>query len=147
MVLTTIGDKSRTIFLTEESHKLHIEFTVEAGETIRPGMPVKLHTNGKIKQYVTGDVGTTDILGIAVHNAIAGQVCTVIVRGYLTLNAYSAAAISPGMAKIGGFYYDANTGEAYNTIATASVTLANFNGWVLDSAAAANGLVRFLVKG
>lgn len=140
--MTTIGDKTRTIFLQEENHKLHVEFI--AASQIRAGMPVKLDATGKVSPFVTGD--TADFIGIARKDAATDTVVTVAVRGYMVTNVYSQAALSPGMARFHSHLYNAGTGENYALVTTTSVTATNLTGWVLDSAGAANVLVRMLVK-
>lgn len=133
-------DKARTIFLKHESHKLHQEF--EASDDIEVGQPVKLHTDGTIRAYTAADNGTTPIVGYALHKAVSGQLVTVVAKAHLVLYVVSNAAIaSTGMGRYDSLF-TGTSGEKYNKVQTA--TIANYEGWILDTASAADKVVRYL---
>lgn len=132
-------DKARTIFLKHESHKLHQEF--EASDAIEYGQPVKLHTDGTVRAYTAADNGTESIIGYSLHKAVTGQMVTISARGYLVLYCVSKAAGTTGMARYDSVF-TGTSGEKYNKIQTAN--LATHEGWVLDTASAADEVVRFL---
>lgn len=140
--MNSLGNKTRTVILNHESHKLHLEFT--ASNDIKKGQPVKLHTDGTVRAYVLADAGTTPILGFSLHDAANTETCTVMCKGSLVLMGVAEAAIaSTGMCKFSSFYSGSN-GESYNRVTTASTTISNYGGWVLDTAAAQNDEVRIL---
>lgn len=142
MSFPTLGTQTRTIFLNKEQHKLHLEFT--ANNTIKIGQPVKLHTDGTVQAYLAGDAGTTPILGYALHDATSGQLLTVATRGYAVIMCYSEIAIpSTGMCRFMSFFSSGD--QNYNRVQVTGTTIANMAGWVLDTAAGVNGLVRVLV--
>lgn len=140
--MTTIGDKTRTIFLNHESHKLHLEFVAAAA--IKKGQPVKLTSAGKVTPMLLADAGAIDEIGYATMNANTDDNVTVMVRGMAVIYSYSKGAVSPGHGKYDSFYTNAPTGEYYNVVDNS--TFSTRQGWILDTATVANTLVRFLVK-
>jgi len=141
--LTAMGGQTKTIFLNEaESHKLHLAFTVAAGQTVKRGQPVILNADGDILPPGTLD-GTLNpqIIGYSVHNAAAGEEATIAMRGYCVVFAVAAAAQNAGLVSYNGLGTDTD----YTKYA-AEATAAESNGWSLDKATAAQEMIRVVLK-
>jgi hypothetical protein len=150
--LSSLGKVTKNTILKSESHKLHEEFTVAAGQTIYQGQPVKLNAAGEVLVYATAD-GDALLLGYAMCQtpAIAGELVTIAVRGYLTIMAISGGAVNCGPVQYSSYDTSTDIGgtTGYNVVATAAVTsgvAANQIGWALDLADGANDLIRVLLK-
>ena len=104
MALTQFGEKTRTLFLKSESHKLHHAF--EAAAAIKAGQPVKLNADGTIIPAVATEP-SINIIGYSIHTASIGDVATVMVKPYLIVWAEPKAAVAAGPVA-----YD---GQAVNT--------------------------------
>lgn len=113
-----------------------------SNKKIYKGMPVEINaTSGKI-QPVTPATHDLTCIGYALHDAIAGGLCTVACRGYGIIYAKSATDIAYGPVKFDS--YDAVNG--YNLVEDGSVTTANQFGWTLDDTLGAGETVRVIIK-
>jgi len=99
MALTQLGDKTRTLILKSESHKLHHAF--EAAAVIKTGQPVKLNAAGEAVPAVADEKARL-IIGYSVHNAEVADVATVMMRPYLIVFAEPKAAVDAGPVAYGG---------------------------------------------
>lgn len=142
--LTAFGDETKSIFLNDiESHKLHLAFVVAAATTIKKGFPVKLNATGQIVNAIGDGTDAHLIIGYSIQDAIAGDYCTVGVRGYAVVYARAKTALTPGPV----FYAGPDVVETeYSMYDDTSVTAANMNGWSLDVAAALHDEIRVLLK-
>jgi hypothetical protein len=146
--ITAFGDVTKTIFLNEaESHKLHLAF--EAEGTIKKGQPVVLNTAETVSAAPDTTTNTTkdNIIGYAIQNAVDGEEVTIAMRGYATVFAMSQAALNAGPVKYAGV----NSGDPrymnYNQATEVATVLGLITtGWSLDTVAAANLLIRVVVK-
>lgn len=122
------GTDTKTKILKSESHKLFHEFEVVAGTNIKKGNPVVLETVGTID--IAADGATPDkIIGIAMQDADAGELVTVMMRGHAIIFCEWKAAAS----NAGPISFDAYNGTSgYNEVDDDSVTWANMWGWALD---------------
>ena len=123
------GADTKTIFHKSESHKLFEEFEVVAGTDIKRGQPVVLETVGTVDIAADGD--TPDlIIGVAMQDADAGELVTVMLRGYAIIFCEWKAAASVA----GAVTFDAyNAVSGYNEVDDDTVTWANMWGWALDA--------------
>lgn len=93
------GQTPQAVIYKSESHKLHQAFPVKDGDTIVPGQPVKLNTDGTISPY-TGVEGEV-YLGIAVNYSkypaypatAAGVEVTVMMEGFAVIHGIAKAEI------------------------------------------------------
>ena len=155
---TQVGTDDRVIVVTPDDQVAGIALTgwvVTAGgsqatitvadvnKKIKKGMPVEINaTSGKI-QPVTVSTHDLTCVGIAVHDAVDGELCTVALRGYSIIYARSASAMTFG-APVKFDSYDSTDG--YNKVEDGSVTVANQFGWAIDDATAADETIRVIVK-
>lgn len=137
----SLGTLTKTIFLKgAENHKLHHEFEVDSASDLKKGQMVKLSSTGTIVALAAAD--TQDLfIGVCIHDAKKGELCTVVTRGYAILRAQSSGALTPGPVEAGTFdgtnlvnEFDASSGE------TKSI------GWALDVATGADEEIRVLIK-
>lgn len=100
----TLGGTTKLVFEHDpEAHKLHVEFQVASGQSVRIGDPVILNTNGTIQGAGTAAAKYT-ILGVSIHDAAAGELATVAVRGYCQVWAEAAAAsLNAGPVQLGAW--------------------------------------------
>ena len=142
--LTAFGEQTETIFLNDvEAHKLHIAFTVAVGATIKKGVPVKLNATGEITTVIGDGTDAHAIIGYSIQDAVAGDICTIGVRGYAVVYARAKTAIVPGPV----FYALQDSVEPeYSMYEDTAVTAANMNGWSLDAATALHDEIRVLLK-
>lgn len=109
---------------------------------IYPGMPVELNaTSGKIQPATAATASTTHI-GIALHTAVEGQLCTVAMHAKCIIYARSADALAYGPVAYSS--YDAV--NLYNKVTDTSVTATNIIGWTLDTTTGADETVRVALK-
>lgn len=99
MALTQFGEKTRTLFLKSESHKLHHAF--EAAAVIKAGQPVKLNAAGEAVPAVANEQAGV-IIGYSVHNAGVSDVATVMMKPFLIVFAEPKAAVDAGPVSYGG---------------------------------------------
>lgn len=138
---STLGSVSKTTFMNQESHKLCLEFTVQAGQSVKAGQVVELHTDGTVRPVTTATGATTGI-GVALSDRAAGEKVTICTRGYMVV---VAAAKTPMNA--GPVIYDSYDGtNLVNLYDDTSVTAANIVGWSLNAATNANDEILVLIK-
>jgi hypothetical protein len=113
----TLGSVTTSVFEhTPEAHKLHMEFTVAAGQSVHKGDLVVLATNGRVQAAASADAAFK-ILGVAIHDGAAGEFVTVAMRGYAVVNAEAAAAaLSAGPVQLGAW----NAGTSLREYAAAA---------------------------
>lgn len=141
MSITILGEKSKTIFLKGvEAHKLHHEFTVAPGFTVKRGQPVKLLADGTIKAC-TGSEKNMVIIGISIHNGSDGELVTVAMKAFAILYAMPNAGTVAGPVKYDGLN---STDDDYNSY-VALVDGGELAGWALDKAGAADEMIRVAV--
>lgn len=137
MALTRFGEKTKSIFLKNiEAHKLHQEFEVAEGETIKKGQPVALNDDGEVISATALDA--YKVIGISIHDGTEGQFITVGMRAFSIVWAKPAAALVAGPVTYNG----QNTVEdgIYGTY-IAATDATKLHGWALDNVAA-NGRTR-----
>lgn len=141
----SLGNPSKTTFLHVESGKTFLEF--EAAAAIKRGQPLKLDATGKATPWAKADLEHT-LIGYAYNDAAVGEFVTAFVRGYAVIYALSAAALNCGPVAYNS--YDAATVvggvSGYNKYDDNQVGATEVNGWALDAAAAADVLIRVLLK-
>lgn len=138
-----LGDITKSVFLKEvESHKLHQEFEVNMGATIKRGQPVKLSGAGeKIEAAASGEANI-NIIGYAIMDGAAGELVTVGMRGFAIIWAEATAIGVAGPVKYTGF----NGTSLLHKFDTGTVTAANHTGWALDDAAAIGDSIRVVLN-
>lgn len=146
---TTLGEKTRTYILYDESHKLSLTFNVATAAVIK-GAPVKLNAAGTVSRWIMTDT-TATLLGITMNPAEVGEEVTIRARGFIVVFALSVAAFSAGpitittydAAKVGP---DGQVGWLLcDDMADAATIAAQQAGWALDQATAADQLIRVLI--
>lgn len=143
MALTKFGEKSKTVFLNDvEAHKLHLEFEVGTGATVKKGQPVVLNNDGTVRP-IAGTAGADNValIGYSIHDGAAGEMITVGMRAYAVTYAEAAGVQNAGMVFA---VATAPTDPTYVRWATAAA--ATMHGWALDDAAAAGDLIRVALK-
>lgn len=141
--LTTLGAKSKTVFLFTEAHKLTLE--LEAEVAIKKGQPIKLHADGTADIWVPTD-GRYKLIGYAYGDAAIGELTTIWSRGYAIIYAISDADQDAGPVKYKSYDDSTDIGgttgySKYEAAATDSVC----NGWSLNNTAAANELIQVVL--
>lgn len=129
---TTLGDVTRTLFFKSESHKLFNEFEVTVDQAVVKGQPVVLAADGTVTG-ATNAHSTQAIIGVAMHDGDAGDLVTVMMKGYLIsfaavgraagIGAGPVALAAPGLNPVGDRVY----------ITDDAVTHLNQIGWALDA--------------
>lgn len=134
------GEKPRTIFLKGiENHKLHQEFEVATGQTVKKGQPVILNADGTV-QAAAANAAAYTIIGYSIHNGGPGELITVGMKAFTIVYASNSAAIDAGPVAYNGLNADVESG-LYNDF-TNSTTAGNIIGWALDKATAADDIIR-----
>lgn len=133
---STLGTETVSRFKNEaEAHKLHLEFEVETGQTVKAGDQVKLANNGKIQLAATAEP-LVNVIGVALKNGAAGERVTVAMRAYCTVvGEAGAASLNAGPVKMGA--WNGTTGRrefATSAGATAHEKLAETVGYNLTQA-------------
>lgn len=110
---------------------------------IYKGMPVEINTtSGKI-QPVTASAAQTNQIGIALHDAVEGETCTVVLKGTtMVYGEFSITSGLPGPVK----WVAHNTTSGYSKYSSTSVTAANQSGWALDSGTSIGDVTRVILK-
>jgi hypothetical protein len=137
------GTDTRTIILKSESHKLFEEFEVAAAQTVAKGQPVVISGNELVSP--AGIAATTQqIIGISMHDAIAGELITVMVKGWaITFVECETALLVAGPVKLGGVAtFNPLTG--YVMIDDAAVSHLNQIGWAIEGGVAIGDIVRVI---
>jgi hypothetical protein len=114
----TLGSATVTIFDRSEMHKMHLEFEVGAAATIYKGQLVKLDTDGTLIAASAADP-REEIIGVSIHDAVGadGDMCTVVVKGFVVVFAEAAAAsLNAGIVQAGAF----NSTTGYQEYAAAA---------------------------
>lgn len=153
--ITTLGSPSKTTFLAREADRLALEFIAGTGADLKPGQPVKLHTDGTVVAWAAADTHAK-LLGYCYQAAVAGEYVTVFTRGYIVLLVMAdTGGVSAGPANYSG--YDTSTTEVvlgsgntattgYNKYAnTSDGNIANSNAFLLE-AGSAGDVVRALLR-
>jgi len=123
------GADTSTIFLKSESHKLFQEFEVVAGTDVKRGQPLVLETVGTVDVAATND--TPDlIIGVAMQDADAGELVTVMMRAYAIIFCEWKADTSLAGPVI---YETFNATTGYNEVDDTSPDTTNMFGWALDN--------------
>lgn len=140
MAITILGEKTKSIFLKgPENHKLHHEFEVAAGQTIKKGQPVILTADGEVSPAGTAAESTT-IIGYSVHNGAEGELVTVAMKAYIIVWAMPKAAVIAGPVAYDGMN---TTDEEYNSVAAVALDAESTTmGWALDAATAPDEPIR-----
>lgn len=131
--MNILGNQTRSVFLKEaQSHKLHQEFTVATGNSVKHGQPVKLNASGDIVPAGASEA-QQNIIGFSVHTAQAGEEATIAMKGYgivyARANADSQVAgpvAYKGMSAVSGE-------EAFAKYGAAAGTGADLAGWAIDA--------------
>lgn len=144
--LTSLGGNSKTTLLAEEEDKIRLEFTTAA--IVHKGQLVKLTAAGLVTPWAKTDLQHLAI-GYADAETASGALVTIVCRGYGLLFGIVAGATNAGPGTVNGYdTSDTDTyqgGVGYNIWGVAT-DVTDCVGWILDQAAAANALVRVLVK-
>ena len=136
-----LGTETESVFLKEiESHKLHQEF--EAAGVIKRGQPVALTGVGEKVAAAGTAAANINIIGYSVHDAEAGDLITVGMRGYAIIWAEAATIGVSGPVKYDSF----NGTTEKNVFDTDTVTAADHMGWQIDDAAAIGDEVRIVLN-
>lgn len=138
MDITQFGEETKTLFLKQETHKLAHEFEVAAANTITKGSLVSLDATGKVTLAIDG-AKAVNVIGYSIHDAAAGELCTVIMK------AHTIVFASPnGILDAGAVAYDGPNDEdaTYQSYDAPAVELDDVVGWALDAAAAENEIIR-----
>lgn len=150
------GTTPRVVIYKSESHKLHQAFPVKASVKIYAGNPVAITTDGTI-ELLTKD-NEANYLGIAVtdninpaykESANAGPVeVTVVVQGFMIINAISEASLNAGPVEIGTGMDDTNHFTKFKTFTQADAASATrpVNFISLTKASAKDELIQVLCK-
>lgn len=142
MSMQLLGDKTKTVFLKGiESHKLHHEFQVAAGETIKVGQPVVLNSEGEVVPAAAAAKAGT-VIGYSIHEGSAGEFVTVGMKAMAIVWASPGAALDAGPVKYAGLNTTDNT---YNNFTAASADYSDLVGWALEDAEAADELIRVAI--
>lgn len=137
-MLTKFGDTTETLFLKGfEAHKLHHEFTVATGATIRKAQPVKLTAEGEVEPADTAEV-SENIIGYSIHNGNAGELVTIAMKAYGIVYCRPNAAVEAGPVQYAG---QNTTDERFPAVAAAT-DATTLMGWALDEAEAADDEIR-----
>jgi hypothetical protein len=144
--LTSLGNVSKNTLLAEEEHKIRVEFTTAA--QVYKGQLVKLTAAGLVTPWAKTDLQHLAI-GYADSDQASGALVTIVCRGYAMLFGIVAGATNAGPATVNG--YDTADTDTYQggvgySIWGAATDVTDCVGWILDQVAAANALVRVLVK-
>lgn len=101
---STIGSATVSRFLNEvEAHKLHLEFTVAAGQSVNAGDQVIFANNGTVQSAGTAAAVNT-VIGVALHAAAAGEKVTIGMRPYCVVIAEAAAInLNAGPVQLGAW--------------------------------------------
>lgn len=139
-MFTALGDQTRTLFLKgPEAHKLHHEFTVATGSTIKKGQPVKLNTSGDIVPLGAADERHL-MIGHSIHNGKAGELVTIVMVAHMIIIAQADAELNAGPVKYKGM--SAVAGDKDYSVYVAATTAVTTQGWALDKAEESGEMVR-----
>lgn len=157
-MLTAFGQETHTIFLKGvEAHKLHHEFAVATGSTVKRGQPVVLTAEGDVKPATSGEK-SAKIIGVTIHNGKEKELVTIAMKAYGVIYAMPNAALDAGPVAYDGLNTsqtdpqgpgfntatDGTTG-IYSSFKAASADGSDLAGWALDQADDANDLIRIAI--
>lgn len=157
-MLVAFGQETHTIFLKGvEAHKLHHEFAVAAGGSVKRAQPVVLNGDGDVVA-ASGTSKSKDIIGYSIHNGNAGELVTVAMKAFGMVYAMPSAALAAGPVaydgintaqpdKIHGFNTPSDkAGDGvYGNYKVAATDGSDLAGWNLDRTTSANELVRVAI--
>lgn len=125
------GETTQTIILKQESHKLFHEFEVNVGQTVYKGQPVVIAGDGLVQAAGTAST-TQQIIGISMHDGVAGELVTVMMKAWAILfMECETSGLVAGPVRIGtSDVYNETTG--YVRIDDASVDHNDQIGWALE---------------
>ena len=138
----TLGDVTQNVFEEgPEAHKLHMEFVVATGNSVRRGIHVKMNATGEVVEAAADD-DAGEVIGVAKFGAAAEERVTIVMRGFAALWALCGAATTvPGPVKLSTITASATGDEAIdptlrkyiNTVspAVAVIDYTLFVGWAL----------------
>lgn len=149
------GTTPRVVIYKSESHKLHQAFPVKKDSVrIYAGNPVAITTDGTI-ELLTKD-NEANYLGIAVtdntnpaykESANAGPMeVTVVVQGFMIINAISEAALGAGPVEISTDMDNTNHFTKFKTFTKADAATRPVNFISLTKASAKDELIQVLCK-
>ncbi len=158
VLIGAVGSDDRVIKVTPDNGLTGISltgFVVTAGASqagivasttnsnIYKGMPVEINTTtGKI-QPVTQASAQTNQIGVALHDAVEGETCTVVLSG--TSMVYGQFAITSGLqGPVKWVSHD--TASGYSAYSSTGVTAANQSGWALDAGTSIGDVTRVIIK-
>lgn len=151
MALTQFGEQTKSVFLKSiESHKLHQEFEVKAGVSVKQGQPLKLvAADGTVEPAAAGDKANL-IIGVAVQSRAAGELVTVGMKAFTIVWAQSLGALVAGPVKMAAapadpLYCGYEASTAVDQATTPALDYSDVVGWALDAAAGAGELVRVAI--
>ena len=157
MNMTVLGSETNTIFLKGvEAHKLHHEFVVATGASVKRGQPVTLNVEGEVVP-ATGTSKFKDIIGHSIHNGKAGDLVTVAMKSYGIVYAMPKTALNAGPVAYDGlnttqpkqnvgFNTPSFGGDGiYGSYKAAAADGSDLAGWALDKAEDANDLIRVAI--
>lgn len=145
-MFTQFGEKPKTIFLKGiENHKLHQEFEVGTGATVKVGQPVVLNTDGTVKA-ATANNKNYEIIGYSIHNGKAGSFVTIGMKAFTIVYASPSAACDAGPVKYLGMNSGVEDG-IYNDVEALDSTAQDFDptelvGWALDQSTTGDDIIR-----
>lgn len=141
MALTSFGEQTKSIFLNEvEGDKLHLAF--EATTVVKKGQPVMMSGDDTIAAATAGGADNYKVIGYSIQDGKVGDQVTVAMRGYAVIWAMSGAALAAGPVTYNGV----NGGDARYTNYITEATPAEVSGISLDTAAAANEMIRVVLQ-
>ena len=133
--MNTLGISTVTI-LFAGFHANALHQSLEAAADVVKGQPVKLNNAGQVEPLVSGDAPTLQF-GIALMDALANELTTVVTRGLGIIIGKSDAAQNAGYVKVKSF---ATPYTKYEASAAADM-----HGWSLDAAVGADEDIRIVV--
>lgn len=155
--MNAFGNITKTIFLKGvEAHKLHHEFAVTTGVSVKVGQPVMLTANGDVTP-ATGTSKNKDIIGYSIHNGKAGELVTIAMKAFGIIMAKPSVALNAGPVayngitnpqprQLVGFNTPSDHGEGvYGNYKAAAADGSDLAGWNLDKTTTANEVVRIAI--
>jgi hypothetical protein len=138
---SSLGSTTSTRFhYGPEADKLVVEFEVAAAQTVNKGDLVKLATNGKV-QLVASVEPMYNVIGVALHDGIAGEFVSVVMRAHTVVQAEAAAAATNAGPVQLGAYNAATLNREYAVLAGAddNIKTAKMVGHSITPGPAADG--------
>lgn len=149
--MNLLGKKTKTIILHKEADKTALEFEVNTGVEIQVGQPVKLTTDGKVTPWAKSDK-KAKLLGYAYNHGTAGKLVTVIVVGFMLINAISGSGgTSAGPVAYQSYDTTTDLGEnakgysVYDNVNSDGSENDQVNGYATINAAGAGELIQVVL--